>query len=124
MRCLERNKRKIHVCFYLGKSEILDSDGYETGEFDNSYSAPLEINACVSSAHGYAQAQTFGTELVYDKTIIIDNVRLPIDENTLFFIDTLPNYDCATKQLKNKDYRVERISKSLNVVAVAVVKGD
>lgn len=124
MKCLERNKQKIKVCLYQGKSEIIDSDGYETGEFDVSYSAPMEIYACVSSAHGYAQIQTFGTDLVYDKTITIDNTRLPIDENTLFFIDEMPKYDHTTKQVLNKDYSVKRISKSLNLIVVAVAKGE
>lgn len=124
MKCLERNKTKIKVCLYLGKSEITDSDGYETGEFGISYSAPMEIRACVSSAHGYAQTQTFGINLVYDKVVTIDNVMLPIDENTLFFIDEQPIYDCDTKLVSNKDYIVKGISKSLNVLSVAVAKGE
>lgn len=122
MKCLERNKSEIYICFYQGKCELTDSEGFDTGEVEHTYTAPLPIKACVSSAHGNAQIQMFGLQLEYDKTITFDDVNLPITEAALFFIDKPPKYDYESHTLQNKDYVVKAVSKSLNVITVAVQK--
>lgn len=124
MKCLERNKSSLIICFYQGKCDLADSEGFETGEVETVYSAPLEVKACVSTAHGNAQIQMFGLQLEYDKTITFDDPNLPIDETTQFFIDKKPDYDFESHTLKNRDYVVKGISKSLNVTVVAVQKVD
>lgn len=120
MRLMQRNLTTIYYCLYQGKTAITDDDGYETGESEITYGTATGIKANVSAATGYAQTETFGNLDDYDKVIVIDDMSCPIDENTVLFVDKIPEYDSASKPLY--DYTVRRVAKSLNVISIAVRK--
>ena len=92
MRLMKRNLKPIWYCLYQGREPVKDSDGYETGETEISYSDPVQIKVNVSPASGQAQDEMFGTGLDYDKVIITDWMNCPIDENSVLFVDTPPEY--------------------------------
>lgn len=120
MRCLERNKTTIHYALFLSKEADKDEYGNESGEPIIAYTDPIELRANVSPATGASQIEQFGNSVKYDKVIIFDDVALPIDENTVFFVDKPPTRDAEGNLLF--DYVVKMIAKSLNSIAIAISK--
>ncbi len=121
MRLMKRNCRKIYYQLYLGKSPVIDSDGYETGDTQIDYANPVELTCNVSPASGRITQEMFGTMESYDKVILTDQMDCPIDENSVLFVDTIPVIQ--DEELKNNhDYEVKRVAKSLNGIAYAVNK--
>ncbi len=112
MRCLDRNKRSVWYANALDPIPINDEQGNLTGEYETPYTDPQEIYANVSAAVGEAEVLQFGNDVLYDKTIVIEELDLPIDETSVMWIDTAPD--------KPHDYIVKKVAKSLNVLAVAV----
>jgi len=120
MRNLNKNKSNFYALNYVGKEEILDEHGNRTGEYLISYSEPMCVNAHISGAKGSSNVEIFGTDISYDKTIIMDLAyfkELGLNENSTFFIDKELAYDNETPLY---DYKVVRISKTLNEVAIAI----
>ena len=64
--------------------------------------------------------EQFGNSVEYDKVILSDDMSAPIDENTVFFIDTPPAFDDDGNPMF--DYIVRKVAKSLNTLAVAISK--
>lgn len=119
MRCLNRNKRTFWYCLYGSETEMKDSDGNYTGETVVGYESPVECSANISPATGQSNQEMFGNLTDYDRVIVLDDTSIPIDENTVLFIDTLPIEDAGEK---GYDYTVQRVARSLNSVAIAVRK--
>lgn len=92
MRCLKRNQRPFWYCLYDSQTEITDEYGNATGEVIVTYAEPVQMNANISPASGYAQAEQFGNLDSYDKVIVTDDMTCPIDEHTVLFIDKEPEY--------------------------------
>lgn len=122
MRNQLKNQTQHFVVNYKGKEEILDEQGRKTGEETIVYHKPIMFMGHISGAKGSSQVEIFGTDVVYDKALLISKekfIRLKIDENSVFFIDKKPQYDDATPLY---DYRVKKISPTINEVAIALVK--
>lgn len=117
MKTLRRNRQTLYYALYTGKTAVLDSSGSETGEYIVTYGTPISIRASVSPASGYAQFEQFGTDLSYDKVVITDDMSCPIDENTVLYVDKVPETVNPTY-----DYVVKRVAKSLNCIAYAISK--
>jgi hypothetical protein len=98
---------------------LKDADGNYTGETAVVYSAPVECKAHISPATGQSTQEMFGNLTDYDRVILSDDTSLPIDENTVLFIDHEP-----TDGARGYDYTVRRVAKSINFVAIAVRKVD
>lgn len=123
MRNLVINKSTLFVLNYLGQVEILDEHNHKTGETKNRYSKPLEFKASVSGARGSSQIEMFGTEINYDKTIVMSTKLfrgLGITENSVLFVSKKPKFDSSGDPLY--DYRVVRIAETINEVAIAISK--
>lgn len=120
MKLLHRNLVDIHYCLYQDKTPVIDDDGWETGEMTVGYSAPISLQANVSSEKGIIQLQAFGTFEGYDKTLQLDEDYEDINENTVWFIDKEPEFDESGFPLY--DYTTHRIATSLNECSVAVKK--
>lgn len=120
MRGLLHNQRPFWLCRYEGVKELVDDDGYSTGEFAVSFSEAEEYRANISPATGYAQTEMFGNLEDYDKVISPLPVDFAISENDVLFIDKEPEY--GADGLPLYDYRVRRIARSLNHTSVAVQK--
>lgn len=123
MRNLIKNSKNFYVLNYLGQVEVKDDDGYLTGETTIAYSKPIQAKANISSAKGSSQVEMFGTQINYDKTIVMSTKlfdELGIDENSVLFVDIEPTFDDDENPLY--DYRIERIAKAINEVAIAITK--
>ena len=122
MRNLIKNKTKIFVLNYLGEIDVVDSQGYLTGEKTISYSKQKALFTHISGARGSSQSEIFGTEIRYDKTFVLTKNEFKaykINENSVFFVDIKPTYDGENPLY---DYRVERIAETINEVVIAITK--
>jgi len=119
MRTLNRNKRTFYYSLYVKTEDVTTTGGLKTGEKTVTYSTPIKMTANISPATGLASTEQFGNLDNYDKVILTSDLDCPIDENSVLFIDTDPNYSTTAP---NFDYIVRRVAKSLNHVSIAVRK--
>lgn len=113
MRELERNKQLVHYAQFDQIEPIYDEDGNDTGEVRPKYSEPVELRINVSPAVGESATRQFGEVVDYDRTLVICDTSLPIDERTVFWID-------ETDTDKPFDYTVKKVARSLNSLQIAV----
>ena len=121
MRCMVRNLRPVWYCLYYGQEDAVDDSGYYTGDIIDRYSEPILLYANVSPATGFTQAQPFGNLADYDKVLVTDQVSCPISEDSVLFVDKEPDFKNGVPVY---DYRVRRVSRSLNSVSIAISKVD
>lgn len=114
MKSLDRNTKKINIAYYKGKQkQVINGKNYEVDVWDT----PFEYNISISSPIGDIIVELFGTLEKYDLIGISTNKDLKINENTKFWVYTLPN-----ENLDNNDYIVKNIKTSINSVAIGLVK--
>ena len=122
MKTLNRNKIPIYYANYRDRLPIKDEYGNLTGEYKISHSNPLKVMANVSAVSGESTTQLFGSDLRYDRLIVLDDPRFPIAETSILWIDTLPAIDEDGSTKTPHDYIVKRIAASLNSISIAVSK--
>lgn len=118
MRTLLRNQRAFYYAPYLGKNEIIDDEGYRTGEYEILYGDPVRVFGNISSAQGEMQTRQFGESEEYDKVIVLGNPNTPIDEYSILWVDTEPDSSLTVAH----DYEVKKVARSLNSVSIAISK--
>ena len=122
MKALERNKQSF---WYANQNPNIpptpkyDEYGNESGDMGLTYELPTEIHANVSASRGTADLDAFGIGTTYSRTITIDNLTLPIDENTILWIDCVPDANGEAGAVKH-DYVVVAVAKSLNSITLAI----
>ena len=122
MRNQKINETKHFVLNFKGEEKVVDSDGNYTGELAIAYTKPIMFMGHISGAKGSSQVEIFGTDIAYDKVLLITKAkfkRLKIDENSVFFIDNKPSYEDGSPLY---DYRVKRKAETINEVAIALEK--
>ena len=146
MRDLKRNQTEFWYCLLIPNTQeaIVDEYGNETGELIPSYKKAVPMRANISPATGQNQVEQFGNLDSYDKVIATCDMGCQIDENTVLFIDKLPEYTEVqtheiiegqalyaddevvekTYELPKYNYIVKRVAKSLNGISIAVRKVD
>ena len=122
MRCMVRNKTKFYYALYIDKDERKDEYGNTTGEYEIIHGNPIETLGNVSSARGEIQSRQFGESESYDKVIVLDNPKTPIDEYSILWVDTLPHLNADGTTDTPHDYVVKKVAKSLNSVSIAISK--
>ena len=114
MRCAWRNRRKFWYAQYEGEEYIYDGD-YNTGEKTTRISEPIMFEANISPATGAAYVKMFGNSLQYDKVIITDDQDIPINENSVLFVDKFPERENPVP-----DYIVKRVARHLQFAVIAI----
>ena len=122
MRILHRNKVRIFYANYIDKEPILDEDGYQTGEYKVVYSNPVKARGNVSSARGEVITRQFGEDESYDRVIVMDDPKVPLDVSSVLWIDTPPEIKADGTTDTPYDYIVKQVAPSLNSVSIAVSK--
>ncbi len=112
MREMEINKQLIYYALFTGYTDMVDSNGYKTGEKTKTYSDPVPLRINVSPVWGNAQREGFGIDLPYSRTLSTDDLNCPIAEDSILWIGI------ATSKPHN--YYVVRKAKSLNDIVYAV----
>lgn len=91
---------------YVGDTEIIDENGFLTGEKEKSYSEPVEFYANLSAPGGAYTRNAFGS--FKDYTHVLTAAReLPVQEESIVFF-------------QGKPYKVRRCSLSLNFYIYAL----
>lgn len=122
MRCMERNKQLFYYATFNQTTPHVDEYGNETGEFDITFNKPIPFRANISPAKGETETQVFGNHVDYDKMIVIEQPFPPITEETVLWIDQLPELDSEGKATKTHDYIVKKKAESLNSLSLAISK--
>lgn len=128
MRCLQRNMVPFWYALYEGRASILDENGYDTGQYEVRYGAPVRKHGNISAAAGDVSTRQFGDDISYDKVIALDDPHTPIDEHAVLWIDAAPEcvedgslaVDVTGEILTPWDYVVRKVARSLNSVLIAV----
>jgi len=122
MRSLKRNERNFWYAQYNKKIPILDSDGYETGDYETGYSAPVSFSANISAGRGDSQDAVFGKEIDFTRTISTTDMTCPINEHSLIWIETEPVLKAdGTADPNSADYTVATLpARSLNSIMIAI----
>lgn len=122
MRCLQKVQSDIWYANYTGSTPVVDDGGYDTGEKQLAYSDPVRIKAHASSARGMTDVDQFGDNVDYDRVILTDDQDIPITEETVMWVDTLPVLDNQGHTQTPWDYVVRRIARSRNYATIAIKK--
>lgn len=118
MRALKKNMVPFWYSLYRESEPIRDENGLMTGEKTSSYSAPVQAWANISPASAATVVQPFGTDLRYDKVIVIVDPKFPVDEHSRLCLNGEPKMDSGGTMIA--DHVVVRVSRSLNSVSYAV----
>ncbi len=124
MRTLIKNEQVFYYALYEGEEEIIDEYGNETGTYEVVYSNPIEAKANISSAKGETAIELFGESEDYDRAILYNKGKYPIDEHSVLWIDTMPEIKEDGSTDSPYDYKVDKVSTSLNNTVVAIHKVD
>ena len=130
MRCLVRNQIPFWYALYSGYSAVYDTGNYETGEQKITYHKPVKSAANISPARGESSTRQFGEDERYDRVLVTDDMTIPVDEQSVLWIDTVPELDAnGALKVNNSgdivtpwDYEVRKVAKSLNHVSIAITK--
>lgn len=122
MRCLRRNKFKFFYARYKEKIPMKDEYGNNTGEYEIIYDNPVEMKGNISAARGETVTRQFGEDVAYDRVIVLENYKCPIDEFSILWIDTEPVLDADGTTKTPHDYVVTKVARSINSVSIAVSK--
>lgn len=114
MRCLLKNKQTLYYALNQGRTQILDSHGNRTGEWEISYSDPVKAKMNISASKGTSDSEAFGVSVNYTKTLSTDDMKCPITETTVLWIDREPT--------EPYNYVVTKVAKSLNSITYAILE--
>lgn len=115
MRTLKRNKRPVAFAFYDGITELKDSSGNLTGEYEVSYTNPVSTLMNVSGGRGQADIALFGLTQTFARTATTEDLETPFTTETVFWIETDP-------ETEPFDYRVVAVSRTINQVVLALAE--
>ena len=119
MKCLKRNERTFYYALPTGRENVT-KNGYLTGDVAVSYGPVESVHGNIAPPTGKVFVELFGTSLLYDRVIVMDDPETPICEGTVLCVDVPPSYDASNNLIY--DYIVRKVARSLNSVSIAVSK--
>lgn len=133
MRTLKRNTQKM---YYANQDRVIpiyeyyeDEDGnmipLDTGETKLVYSEPIEFKGNISLSNGgEVEVQEFGlSQADYSAILVVSKDYIPLTETSLVWHTTEPTKDIDGNTNEfSADYRVVKVSDSLNVGKYALQK--
>lgn len=133
MRTLNKNKQKL---FYANQDRIVpiyeyyeDEEGnlipIDTGETKLVYGEPIEFKGNIAmSSSGEVEIQEFGlSQADYSAILVVDKDYIPLTETSLIWFENEPKKDIdGNTDEFSADYRIVKISPSLNVAKYALQK--
>jgi hypothetical protein len=119
---MKRNMRPFYAAQYQGREEILDEDGYATGEYAPSYSEPVLMHGNLSPDKGSnAYADVFGISTPYQQVLYMQDPNCPIKEDSILWteVESGEKYPDPTKPY---DRIVKGVARGLESVKYAIAK--
>lgn len=137
MRTLAKNKRKMHYSLLGGTKEIyvLDKNGQKIVDYTDEdgieyyrteeivfYFPPVKFYGNISMSGGEISTQEYGIDVSgYDALLVLDKDEIPIDETSLVWFESEPQFKDTEKTILDydkADYKVLAIKPSLNQLKV------
>lgn len=106
MRNLELNKTNVWYVDCIGETNVLDDEGYDTGEKEPIYSVPIPTRLILYPATGEVLEESFGVTSKIDMVTVSDIKLKP--QSLIFLSEPISNYDLTY------DFKVSKILPSLN----------
>lgn len=107
MRTLERNKQTLWLVNLESMTDVVDGDGFYTGEYARNYTIPTQIKIALYPSNTAISEELFGKDASFDMLAVSNDIVL--DKDSLLFIEE-PTGNYATTY----DYSIDNIGKSLN----------
>lgn len=132
MRTCRKNKQRLMYSLYESASvpevvrdrdgnPMLDDDGnfvYEDSSADAIYGDPVPFFGNIAFRSGEADGEPYGISVGdYDSKLIMNIGEIPINETSLIFKESTPEYDDDGRLLRDSaDFSVVKVQPSLNMV--------
>ena len=113
MRLCERNKQTVYYATYTSKAEITDTDGYKTGQYTITYSAPATARWNVSCELSESEIATYGIHSKNALRIVVPKAGFALAEGDILWFGKAPDTTYVATDPKN-NYRVVGLKPSLN----------
>ena len=122
MRCLPANRRRLWLSKPTGLTELVDEEGYGTGEYINEWTDPVSLLINASAPSGACSAKPYGIFASYDLSLVADENKWGIEEgDRMWCRDDKPDLS-DTSDAARSCYTVKRVSPSLNFVSIGLQK--
>lgn len=121
VRSLKKEKRKVFISKKLLPISVTDENGFDTGEYCNTYSEPLEICLNIKPITNIAEQQAFGVDIenvlkaVYTP---FDVSKYAISEFDIAWIGLEPNGVLQDDGTMNNNYVVIKVLDTGNQLCV------
>lgn len=91
MKTLARNKQTIWYALCNGKTEILDANGFRTGQYQVTYSAPVKTAMNIRWDDGAVRLEGFGLNGSGRRRLVTDDLNCPINIGSILWIGVEPD---------------------------------
>lgn len=112
MRLMRRNKSKFYYANLVSVGEQTDEYGNYIPEESTTYGEPVAMRAYISASRGENATEPFGTDLEYDKIILLEGNTAPFNEHSHLWVEVEPT--------EPYDYIVKKVAKGLTITTVAI----
>lgn len=107
-----------------GLTEIVDEEGYGTGEYVSGWTDPVPLLINASTPSGACSAKPYGIFASYDLSLVADDNRWGIEEgDRMWRRDDKPDLSDTVDSAKGS-YKVDRVSPSLNFVSIGLQRTE
>lgn len=123
MRVLERNKKVLWFANRLSESYVVDTNGFKTGEKEQTYGTPQRMRASMSissgannlGSQGMVALDPYGLTTAYTHNAVTEDMNCPLDEEALVWYGREPTkvVDSVTVPVPY-NFKVVRKAQSLN----------
>lgn len=120
MRMMDANKRPMWLSRYGERTELVDADGFGTGEYVRQLSAPTKFFGNWAPPTGLASYAPFGTQVSYDVAVTLDDNRLGIHEGDVVWLGDEPATLADGTPDMSAAYEVRRVASLWNGFAFAL----
>lgn len=121
---LASNRQKIYYGELTGWEDVLDSQGFKTGEKRKTYSEPQPFLIYVSPAKGENSWNPYGIGEEYSNIMSTNDRRCPIEEDSVLWVGIELEYNAQGSCITEHNYTVTRKAVGLNSLLYAIKKVD
>ena len=95
MKTLARNKQPIWYSLCTGKAEIIDANGFRTGQYQPTYAEPVKTMMNIRWDDGAVRLEGFGLNDSAKRRLVTDDMSCPIGVGTIIWIGIEPTNGVA-----------------------------
>lgn len=121
MRTTQRDKREIYYALYQGVSEITDTEGNYTGEYQLSYGTPTLARMNVSGGRGQAAIEAFGVDNPFTRTAVTDDLTTEFTTDTIWWFGVTPGSSWSDVP---HNFRCTGVADTINGRTIALAEVD